>query len=162
MQDLACVPTPDGFLSPGVGVFVRRGAGDGCLGSLVRLGRSLRLTVPPGTPAEPCLPDGTRVMAGDRIATLRATTECPQTRTDTGHFIVAPADGYLVCSDDAGRPLLHPGDELHPGTIVAFVEFMKIRMEIAFCGPDGATFLRYAGTDRRSVRRGDAIAEYAV
>ena len=162
MRELDCPVTGDAVESPGVGVFLHgcspEMAGERCIGTLLRLGERCALMVPPGVQCRVCMPNGARVMAGDRIAQRISTQDAHEMPKTAARTLTAPCDGFLLLCNDAGKPLLLPGSEVSSGTVVAFLELMKIRMEITAEQP--GTFVRYVGKDRSPVRRGEIIAEF--
>ena len=167
MNELSCPVTDDAVESPGVGVFVQRGAcvspGMRCLGVLMRLHVPYALVVPESVTCRLCVPNGARLMAGDRLAERVCEAPSAPGAKDTAeslHAMTSPVDGFLVYCDASENPLLAPGDPMPPGCIVAFVELMKIRMEITYSEPVSGTFVRYVGSNRRAVRRGEIFAQY--
>ena len=158
------------IVSPGVGIFlpyspVRLPNGQCRIGTLIRLGETIPVVVSDfDGRVEYLVSPGTPVCAGTpvarRIAAVNSVPDAGMPSADTPHAtIVSPADGFLTCCDDAGIPFVKAGTVLTPGAIVAVVEFMKIRMDIAYDGPESAVFLHYTDETRRSVRRGEPVAE---
>lgn len=161
MRKLPCIVTAKTLCCPGVGRFwTRAGCQSGSLGVLERLHERFDLTVPPNLHYRVIVANGASLMVGDVMAEIcEISTSTPKT-TAFAHAICAPADGYISFCDASGAPLKSAGDILHHGDIVAFLEFMKIRMEIVYSGEEDAIFGHYCGPDRRAVQCGEIIAEY--
>ena len=165
---LLCHVTSDGqVLSPAVGCFFRcsRAVTQGyALGTLERLQKRYTLVVPQEfAGATPTLPSGTFVDVGDVIAHRAQADSSPNLQKmpeQTLHVIRAPASGFLIWHDDTGKPYQKPGDKLTRGDIIAVLEFMKIRMEIAFDGNEPAVFEAYSVSHQTSVETGQIIATY--
>lgn len=165
MKNLWCVIADSKLESPGVGLFLDNAstgllpARAQCIGTLFRLGEYIQLLAPDHIHIRRVISSGTHLMAGDVIAEI-VTAEAPSLREQTSLTLSAPADGFIAFSDAAGRPIKNPGDMIHPGDIIAFLEFMKIRMEIVYSGNADVVFDHYCGPDHRAVRSGEIIAEF--
>lgn len=102
--------------------------------------------------------DGQWLMVGDEIGELSTSqTVTAAEKEENVEEIQAPLDGFVHFSDETGELYVHPGTILHPGDVVAVLEWMKVRMEIEYNGSQGAEFEGYFGCDNRAVRRGEII-----
>ena len=166
MKCLECIIDRENHLvhSPGVGVFVaeaetaQSAAAQLIIGTLFRLGVPLKLCIPAQIQNFCCeIPNGAFVQTGDILG--RYETQLLPVAAEKHDTISAPADGFIQF-ESGGRLFLQPGDIIHPGDIVAVIEFMKIRMDVAFDGDQDVEFVRYLGCSPRAVRRGEAFLEY--
>ena len=158
------------FYSPGVGRFWpfpnRRHTNEGFLiGYLIRLNEKFPIVIPDLNGRIEYLVDpGTFVHAGTPIARLCdvVNTSVPSNDSSMTQWIVSPTDGFLTCTDETGIPLKKNGDTLHKGDMIAVLEFMKIRMDILYDGPNNASFDHYQGELHRSIKKGECIAAFIL
>lgn len=166
---LTCHVQPDGrILSPAVGRFYPISAPFGmskqAIGILERLGKRYQLIVPqPLTSMVPVLPSGTFVAVGDVIAQMNTQicgtqTENIQPSIPQDISILAPASGFLILKDENGMPYQAEGKRIQCGDVIAILEFMKIRMEITYDGPEPAVFEHYLKPHQSSVEKSQTIA----
>ncbi len=165
-QFLVCPISEDNrILSPAVGYFapdtmhLQPPAGCRCIGVIHRLNDTILLCVDTTADCSIAISPNTWLMVGDMIGEIGAAAETSQAhQSGFSHEIVSPSDGFLIfeCSD--GKPMVERGAVLHPGSVVAVIELMKIRMDVLYDGPDGARFGGYIGHSQRPVRRGEIIA----
>ena len=169
MKKLHCIISPEQKIcSPGVGYFkpslTLLPDGEVCIGILVRLETPSMLCVPGARPVRPS-GENRWVMVGDVIAEFESESTVIHDKHDpvdtkNHQTIQSPTDGFVYFHDETGQPYIASGARLSPGDVIAVIEWMKIRMDIEFSGPEGAVFETYCGRDGRPVRRGDAIAEW--
>ena len=165
MKCLECIIDRENHLvrSPGVGVFVSETetghtATQLIIGILLRLEVPVRLCIPLQIEDFCCeIPNGAFVQAGDILG--RYETQHSPAVVEQNDVMTAPADGFIRF-DTEGRFFLQPGDIIHPGDIVAVIELMKIRMDVAFDGDQEVEFVRYLGCSPRAVRCGESFLEY--
>lgn len=163
------------FLSPVVGTFYRKKLqahipqNQLYIGFVKRLDQIILLTIDKSVCSEHSvrydIPDGTWLNVGDIIGhiDLSIKPEVSDSILPSDNLvIVSPADGFIIQNDLSGKPFKTTGDTLHPGDIIAIVEFMKVRIELSFDGPDNCTFIHYTGHSQRPVKRGESIAIYKV
>ncbi|MBO4351715.1 MAG: hypothetical protein J6A01_12350 [Proteobacteria bacterium] len=151
--------------SPGVGRFwpssnCSDADGGIRIGYLIRLNEKLPIVIPSfHGHLEYLAVSGAFVHTGTPIAQLSNVdnTSVPSNHDGTNLSIVSPADGFLTCTDETGIPLKKNGEILKPGEIIAILEFMKIRMDILYDGPNDAMFDHYEGDLHRSVKKGECI-----
>jgi hypothetical protein len=166
---LTCHVQPDGrILSPAVGRFYPISAPFGmskqAIGILERLGKRYQLIVPQSlTSMVPVLSSGTFVVVGDVIAQMntqicRRQPENIQPSTHHSISILAPASGFLILKDENGMPFQSEGKHIQYGDMIAILEFMKIRMEITYDGPEPAVFEHYLKLHQSSVEKSQTIA----
>ena len=107
---------------------------------------------------------GAWLEAGTPIARIRASSKNKVNKPESHATIaiVSPADGFLCCANEDGTAFKQIGQKLHPGDCIAILEFMKIRMDIRYDGPDGLLFAGYKTHMRQSVKKNECIAEAQI
>lgn len=71
--------------------------------------------------------------------------------------MTAPSDGYLIFTDDAGRPYFKPGDRVERKQNLALLELMKLRIAICYEGSASMRFLAYDAVSHQPIRKGQSI-----
>lgn len=167
MQTLLCSMTSDGrILSPAVGVFFHSSnkamTHNTVIGILERLGKLHTLILERAVQTvNIVIPSGTPVVVGDVIAQVDediTIIPCDHHSSSEYEQISAPAAGFVMIHDHNGRPLKSTGDKIVKGDIVAILEFMKIRMEIAYHGYEPAVFDKYLIHHQSAVQHGQIVA----
>ncbi len=174
MMQIACYRDGLRVLAPIVGYIDHRdcalfGANGGvCVVASIR-----RLGVPIGVSVTECTggyiadaPNGTYVDVGMPIGRIELPGSAQTdgfSASDAGgakqnERIAAPVSGFLIYDTHAGIPYCKKGDKISPGAPIAAVEFMKLRVEIAYEGLRSAIFAGYAQKSGTPIDRGDVIA----
>ncbi len=98
-------------------------------------------------------------MVGDCLGYLsEASLPCPV--RETAHCAIqTPSDGFVTWIAPSGHPYKTPGDTVLPGETIAVLEFMKIRLEIAYQGTHPVIFERYCVPSSCAVLANDVIAQ---
>ena len=164
----------DEILSPAVGTFDRPPLADDthCIGVIRRLGEIIPLCIENTEDYLITIKPRTWLMAGDVIGTIKNPKNLLKKQSDTDkiadtsknsdcraeHTISAPSDGFVIFTAPDGHPFVSANQIVQPGTVVAVLELMKIRMDIQYDGTAPATFVRYCGSSNRAVRNGEVIA----
>lgn len=171
-RSMLCPVLPSGeVLSPATGTFhpnpleSAKNQDSFVLGHLQRLNVSLPLVISAqdsGTSIEFAVSDGTWLNVGDTLARIHRGHSPENAEKQHDSCICAPSDGFLVYCDSGGKPYRNTGDLLNPGDLIATLEFMKIRMDIVFDGPQGSIFKSYAQPSHSAIRCGDVICSYSV
>ena len=165
-QFLICPISEDNrILSPAVGYFspdtmhLQPPAGCRCIGVIHRLNKTILLCVETAGDCSITISPNTWLMVGDCIGEIGTSAASSHEHPNGfSHEIVSPSDGFLIFELSDGKPMVEIGAVLHPGSVVAVIELMKIRMDVLYDGPDGARFVGYTGQSSRPVRRGETIA----
>lgn len=76
--------------------------------------------------------------------------------------ITAPSDGYLIYTDDAGRPYFKPGDRVESQQNLALLELMKLRIAICYEGSVTMRFLAYDAVSHQPIRKGQSICRLSA
>ena len=155
--------------SPGVGQFLLASrktlaTGQCCIGYLRRLNEIIPITIPENhRDFEYLVKTGQIVSFGTPLVRLLDNPIVQNSDSNALNTIaiVAPADGFLTCTNDFGMPIRETDMPIRNGDVIAILEFMKIRMDITYDGTD-AIFLRYVNVDHRGVKKGETIAEVLV
>jgi|GEM_PF-6496003 len=162
-------------LCPLVGHFVRvyhvRGEGlcdaamsELCVGEIRQLGRCILLTVKPRHGfvfSLDSLPDGTWLSVGDRLGEFRPI--CGQTEAAEGAVhggdirIFAPISGFFVSTDALNRPFAISGACILPGSVLGYIELMKLRLEVTFDREVPARFEGYEVQSASAIEAGCLI-----
>ncbi len=132
-----------------------------CIGCIQRLNDILPLCIENRAQCHIAIQPNTWLMVGDIIGTIAETPDALDSlpNADT---ILSPSDGFLICHQPDGNPMVMPDSTLHPGAVIAIIELMKIRMDVVYEGPNDARFAGYIGTSPRPVHRGDPIARIDI
>lgn len=152
------------ILSPGVGVFVSQTAyataSGTAIGTLERLGKRFLLMVPQGNGIiRMAIASGSLVMAGDCLAQMTEDALVSPTLCADRCTIQTPSDGFISWIAPSGQPYKSPGDTVLLGDTIAVLEFMKIRLEIAYQGSSSVIFERYCVPSSSAVLANDVIAQ---
>ncbi len=162
MKQLICPVESGKVLSPCAGRFISSVHGfepvRNRIGFVYRLDEKIEIVVEARESVHLTVSDGQWLMVGDELGALRDIQIGAETeKEEKVEEIQAPLDGFVHFSDENGELYVHPGAILHPGDIVAVLEWMKVRMEIEYNGSQEAEFEGYFGCDNRAVRRGEVI-----
>ena len=174
MMQIACYRDGLRVLAPIVGYIDHRDCalcaanGGVCVvASIRRLGAPIGVSVtecsgiyiadaPSGTYVEVGMPIGRIELPGGASIAAFSAPDAPEAMQN--ECIASPVSGFLVYDTPAGVSYCKKGDNISPGAPIAAVEFMKLRVEIAYEGLRGAIFAGYAQKSGTPVDRGDIIA----
>ena len=139
-----------------------------CIGIIININQKIPLVISQndihGSEVEPIVLDGAWIEAGTAVAQIKSKTGTPHAAVDHNKYseITAPADGFLIQTDINDMPIQKTENRLRHGDLIAIIEFMKIRIELTFAGPDNSIFKGYTGSSQRPVKSGDLIAVYQI